>query len=204
MTQLEFTRAGRSYHAEVTLGPDLQLDEILEVRCTMPSGAQYEVVDTAELEDAIDREVQKRSGELRARRDASRQKAFADLKFANIYVTPPRVCDIMQTVVQQSVQQERCTMTFQLKGLNKKGNQAIYTSGRHQVRFGVKGFVDGVTPETIEIDAPLTVPVVKEPKVKMTAEERKAARAAKPKPTVAEKLEAARKRVEKLQASLEL
>jgi len=95
-------------------------------------------------------------------------------------------------------------MTFQLKRLNKKGNQAIYTSGRHLVRFGVKGFIDGVTPETIEIDAPLTVPAVKEPKVKLTAEERKAARAAKPKPTMAEKIAAAKARVEKLQASLEL
>ena len=87
-------------------------------------------------------------------------------------------------------------MTFQLKGLNKKGNQAIYTSGRHLVRFGVKGFVDGVAPETIEIDAPLTV--------SLTAEERKAAHAAKPKPTMAEKVAAAKARYEKLQASLEL
>ena len=90
-------------------------------------------------------------------------------------------------------------MTFTFKRLNKKGNQAIYTSGRHLVRFGVKGFIDGVTPETIEIDAPLTVS-----KVKLTAEERKAARAVKPKPTMAEKVAAAKARYEKLQASLEL
>ena len=90
-------------------------------------------------------------------------------------------------------------MTFQLKGLNKKGNQAIFTSGRRQVRFGVKGFVDSVAPQTLEIAGPFV-----EPKLKLTAEERKAAHAAKPKPTMAEKIAAAKARVEKLQASLEL
>lgn len=78
-------------------------------------------------------------------------------------------------------------MTLALKGLNKKGNAAIYSGLKHPVRFPLANFTDKQAPATLDLTGPFAVPAVKEPKVKLTAEERKAARAAKPKPTLAEK-----------------
>ena len=94
-------------------------------------------------------------------------------------------------------------MTFTLKGLSKNGKQAIYTGATQNLRFPVGAFEGKVAPQTITDLSVFAAPVVKPPKVKMTPEERKAARAAKPKPTLAEKVAAAQKRAAALQAKLE-
>ena len=94
-------------------------------------------------------------------------------------------------------------MTFTLKGLSKNGKQAIYTGAIQNLRFPVGAFEGKVAPQTITDLSVFAAPVVKTPKVKMTPEERKAARAAKPKPTLAEKVAAAQKRAAALQAKLE-
>jgi hypothetical protein len=92
-------------------------------------------------------------------------------------------------------------MTVTFKGLSKNGKAAIYTGGKTTIRFSLLSFPDKQAPETIELpDGVFAEAAVKEPKVKMTAEERKAARAARPKPTLAERAEAARLRAEKLAA----
>lgn len=243
MTVLNFTHRGQSYTAEVTLGRDLQLDEVIEVRYTTPSGAQYEVADTTQIETVIEREVSRRKAELSARRDELRsasRSAYAMGRAGGFALRRPdqRVADAVQSSqpvvkctsqpavpspAQQpqqpsevtATQKERCHVaTFTLKNLNQKGNRAFYTCGRHRLAFSVKAFVDGAVPQTIEVDAPLTVPKPKpEPKPKLTAEEKaaireqkKAERAAnpKPKPTKAEKIAALQARIAKLSEQEEL
>jgi len=92
-------------------------------------------------------------------------------------------------------------MTLTFKSFNAKNTAAIYTGAKNPVRFSLSAFPDKVAPPTIEIaDGVLATKSVKEPKVKLTAEERKAARAAAPKLTLAERAERARVRAEKLAA----
>lgn len=90
------------------------------------------------------------------------------------------------------------TLTF--KGLNRKGNVAIYSGLKTSVRIALASFADKTAPQELTIDGPFTEGAAQ--KVKMTAEERKAARAAKPKPTLAERAAAAQKRADALAAKV--
>ena len=90
-------------------------------------------------------------------------------------------------------------MTLTFKSFNAKNTAAIYTGAKNPVRFSLSAFPDKVAPPTIEI-ADGVLATKSEPKVKLTAEERKAARAAAPKLTLAERAERARVRAEKLAA----
>lgn len=89
-------------------------------------------------------------------------------------------------------------MTLTLKGLTKNGKTALYSGASHVLRFQVAGFVNATPSPTIEIEGDLAEP--KGTKVKLTPEERKAARAAKPKPTLAEKIAAREAALAKLKA----
>ena len=90
-------------------------------------------------------------------------------------------------------------MILTLKGYNKKTTAALYDGAARAVRFNVSSFPDKKAPAQIEVaDGVFAAKIVKEPKAKMTAEERKAARVAKPKLTLAERAANAAKRAEQL------
>lgn len=84
-------------------------------------------------------------------------------------------------------------MTLTLKGLDKRGRNAIYTGLAVAIRVPVGAFPDKQPAQTLEIEG-----AVAGPKQKLTAEERKAARKAAPKPTAAEKAQKLEKRLAKL------
>ncbi|MES2360010.1 MAG: hypothetical protein V4529_16845, partial [Gemmatimonadota bacterium] len=78
-------------------------------------------------------------------------------------------------------------MTITLKTLSKNGKQAYYSGAAQILRFPLGVFPGKVAPASFTVTDDLFAPAsVKEAKPKLTAEERKAARAAKPKPTLAE------------------
>lgn len=91
-------------------------------------------------------------------------------------------------------------MTLNYKGLNRRGTQAIYTGLRTAVRFPLAAFENKQAPQTIEVEGTFAAP--RTPRAKMTLEERKAARAAAPKLTLAEKAVRAEKRAAALRAKL--
>lgn len=97
-------------------------------------------------------------------------------------------------------EQKHMTTTLTYKGLNKKGNAAIYSGARTTIRIALANFDAKVAPQTIEVSRPFVAAA--QPKVKMTREERKAAWAARPKPTLAERAAAARVRADKLAAAV--
>jgi len=74
-------------------------------------------------------------------------------------------------------------MTLTLKNLSKNGKTAFYTGASTVLRFALSVFPDKQAPESIEVPDGIFA----ESAVKMTPEERKAANAAKPKATFAEK-----------------
>jgi hypothetical protein len=76
------------------------------------------------------------------------------------------------------------TMTLTLKGLSKNGKQAFYSGSAQVVRVQVANFAGGTAPQSFEVPDG----VFAAPKAKLTAEERKAQKAAKPKLTLAEKI----------------
>lgn len=79
------------------------------------------------------------------------------------------------------------TMALTLKGLSKNGKQAFYSGAAQVIRIAVGAFPGKTAPQTIPVpDGVFEGP--RQPKAKMTAEERKALRAAKPKPTLAERI----------------
>lgn len=92
-------------------------------------------------------------------------------------------------------------MQLQFKSLSKNGKQAFYSGAAKPIRFALTAFVDGIAPEVIEV-ADGTFAAPKPPKVKLTAEERKALRAAKPKPTLAEVIAQREAKLNKLKAQL--
>jgi hypothetical protein len=97
-------------------------------------------------------------------------------------------------------QQEK-HMILTYKSSSKNGKQAYYSGAALVQRFVVKGFKGGVAPASFEVvDGVFEEPKVKAEKVKLTAEERKAAKAAKPKPTLAELAQRAQDRANKLAA----
>lgn len=83
-----------------------------------------------------------------------------------------------------------------LKGLNKKGTQAIYSGTPGTVRIGLAAFPGKTAPESIEVAD--GVFAIKTPKVKLSKEER----AALPKPTEAEKIAKMEARLAKAKAKL--
>ena len=90
-------------------------------------------------------------------------------------------------------------MYLNLKGLTKNGNAAIYTGAAGIVRIAIAAFHGKVPCDTIGVsDGCLEPP--KTPLYKMTKEERKAANAAKPKPTLAEKIAREEKRLANMKA----
>lgn len=77
-------------------------------------------------------------------------------------------------------------LTLKSIGTGKKFPQAVYTGLGAVVKIGLAAFPGKTPPQTLEIGGEVVGP--KTPKAKMTAEERKAARAAAPKLTLAEKI----------------
>lgn len=96
---------------------------------------------------------------------------------------------------------EKKIVNLVLKGLDKRGRNAIYTGAAVSIRIPVAAFPNKTAVASIEIaDGSLAGP--KEKKAPMTAEERKAARAAQPKLTLAEKVARAEERAAKLREKL--
>lgn len=79
-------------------------------------------------------------------------------------------------------------MTLTKKGLSKNGRNVFYAGALVALRIPLTAFPDKNPPETIEVADGVFAPA-KQPKAKMTAEERKAARAAQPKLTLAQRIE---------------
>lgn len=76
-------------------------------------------------------------------------------------------------------------MTLTLKGLDKRGRNAIYTGAAVNLRLAIGLFPNKTAPSTIDIaDGVLAGPKVKAERKRLTKEER----AALPKPTAAEKI----------------
>lgn len=89
-------------------------------------------------------------------------------------------------------------MTLIFKALSKNGKAAFYTGAKSVLKFPVGAFVNKTAPAAIEVEGDFEPAAT--PKAKMTPEERKAARAAKPKPTLAEKIAAREAQLAKLKA----
>lgn len=87
----------------------------------------------------------------------------------------------------ETISEKDKKMTLNLSGLNKKGNAAIYKGAAGSVRISVAAFHGKTPPTTIEVADGVFEPA-RQPKAKMTAEERKALRASQPKPTLAERI----------------
>lgn len=90
----------------------------------------------------------------------------------------------------KTLKEQNMILTF--KSISKNGRSAIYGFGRNSVRFALTAFTDKTHPATISVspsDGSFVEPAT--PKAQMTAEEKaaaKAARAALPKPTLAERI----------------
>lgn len=82
---------------------------------------------------------------------------------------------------------EKKTMTLTFKNISKNGRNAFYTGTATPIRIPLSAFPGKQAPPSFEVSDGVFAPA-KEAKVKMTAEERKAANAAKPKPTLAERI----------------
>lgn len=96
-------------------------------------------------------------------------------------IQPAAVPD--QTVTEARGPQEK-TMTLTQKGLSKNGKNAFYSGAATTLRFALSAFPNKTAPTTIEVPDGVFAQVAP----KLTKEERKAARAAKPKATLAEKI----------------
>jgi hypothetical protein len=73
------------------------------------------------------------------------------------------------------------TVTLKYKGLSKSGKFALYSGLRTVTRMSITDFPDNKPVDTFEANGEFAGP-----RAKLTAEERKAARKAAPKPTLAE------------------
>ena len=82
--------------------------------------------------------------------------------------------------------------TLTLKGLNRRGTQAIYGGLRTAVRFPLAAFENKTAPTNIEIEGAFAAAkVAGARRAKMTPEEKEAAKLARknaPKPTLAERI----------------
>lgn len=100
----------------------------------------------------------------------------------------------------EAINKEKTKVTLTLKGLDKRGRNAIYTGAAVSIRIPVGAFPNKTAPQSFEVSDGLAGP--KEKKAPLTAEERKAARAAQPKLTLAEKVARAEERAAKLREKL--
>lgn len=91
-------------------------------------------------------------------------------------------------------------MNLTLKGLDKRGRNAIYTGGAVALRFPIGAFENKTAPASLAVDG---IAGPKAAKVPETKEQRKARLAAAPKPTLAERVARAEKRTADLKAKLE-
>jgi len=92
-------------------------------------------------------------------------------------------------------QQEIKTMTLTLKGIDKRGRNAIYTGAAVSLRLAISAFPNKTAPATFSIpEGVFDGPRPKADRKRLTKEER----AALPKPTAAELLKKAEDRVAKL------
>ncbi len=86
-------------------------------------------------------------------------------------------------------------MVLTKKGTSKNGKITYYSGAGNPLRFSNAAFIDKIAPDTFEVPDGIFTP----PKVVLTKEERKAARAARPTLSAAEK---AAKKVARLEARL--
>ena len=97
-------------------------------------------------------------------------------------------------------------MTLTLKGITKNGKIALYSGAGNVLRFPLGAFINKTAPLSIEVEGdfaePKVVTVLTDEQKVAKAAERKAARAVKPKPTLAERVAAAQARADKLAAKL--
>jgi hypothetical protein len=115
--------------------------------------------------------------------------------------TQPAIMPAAKSTTQQG---ER-TVTLTLKGLDKRGRNAIYTGAAVSLRFPIGAFPDKTAPTSIEVSGVAGPKALRASRVKMTAEEKAAAKLARanaPKPTLAEKLAAGEARLAKLREKL--
>lgn len=90
-------------------------------------------------------------------------------------------------------------MTLILKGLDKRGRNAIYSGAAINLRLGVTAFPNKTAPASIEVaEGVFAIKAVKVARTRLT----KAERAALPKPTLAEKLAKQEQRVAALRAQV--
>lgn len=94
---------------------------------------------------------------------------------------------------------EKKVMVLTFKGLSKNRKNAFYSGAKNVQRFALSGFVGKEAPASFEVADGVFEPTAA-PKVKLSAEERKAQRAAQPKPTLAELAQRAQARADKLKA----
>jgi hypothetical protein len=118
------------------------------------------------------------------------------------FPTSRELAEQVAPAVNSSTGEKKKMASISLKGLSRNGKSAIYQVGRNTLRIGVKAFAGGQPPQQLEV-AEGTFAEAPTPKSKMTPEERKAANANKPKLTLAQRAENARKRYEALQAKIQ-
>ena len=87
-------------------------------------------------------------------------------------------------------------MNLQLKSLDKRERNAIYTGAAVSLRIPVAAFPDKQAPATLEVSG------LAEKRARLTPEERREARKNAPKPTLAQRVEAAEKRAAALREKL--
>ena len=104
-------------------------------------------------------------------------------------VTSSQIAEAIPAEAEQQApmmaQEKHMTLTF--KSLDKRGRNAIFTGAAVALRFPIGAFPNKTAPASLEIDG-LAEKVAKPSRATMTTEERKAARAAQPKLTLAEKI----------------
>jgi hypothetical protein len=231
MAHLTFKHEDESYRAEVTLGPDLELDEILEVERVAKSGALYAITDWAELEEQIEAELSCRTEDLRKTRERLRKTRPARLPFRyeEPTVEQPRKASqrASQKVAPEDAQKSVDTDTspvvecIQVRGVvipaapSSQLVQEVHMTQFNRISIGAKGqsiykMEGGIvrlrfTPTAFAGGAPETIQVDAPFAVKVPkAKLTKEERAALPKKTKAERLAELQARIAKLQAQLEL
>lgn len=119
-------------------------------------------------------------------------------------ISEPAIISLPRVAIRPPTKKEQEFMTLTLKGLDKRGRNAIYSGAAISLRFPVGAFPNKQAPPTIALpDGALAGPKeAKTPREAMTPEQRKAARAAQPKLTLAEKVAKAEARTAALRDKL--
>lgn len=193
MTRLRFRCGGVRYLAEVLVGADLNLDEILAVHTVTRLGVEQEVTDWSDLEEVIESAL------------ADRAERVSRKKTVDFVPDPVVECPLTvetgdnpepHTDINHVPSQETTIMaTFTRKSVHEKTGRITYAYGRSTIKFAPSMF-EGEAPETIEVSGPFAGP-----KAKLTKDERKALVAAMtPEEKAQAKLAAARKQIANAQA----